>query len=230
MNETDRGQFSKAMRRLFATYEMPFDDDAVSVWWSALKRYEIHAVLRAFGQHIAGSTARPRPAHIIALLPASPVDWPSPEKAVSLMVFTESSTAVMCEEMLQAAIAVQEQFESGDRIGARINAKRIYEEAVQQAKAEGKRPAWRCVDGSGLRQEEREHARLQAWQSAHASGVVDDNTVVRALAKIGESAMFESTRQSLASMARTLPALQAPDEPNLDNVVKIKQMFLAVGK
>lgn len=226
MNDTDKRAFGQLMR---ATFEMqgaqPPSRDALAMWWAKCQPYTLEQVRAALSSYLDTGRGAPQWSQVRQYLPTAEGDWPAPEQAVAMMGFTENSTVVMCDEMAHAAFAVQEQFESGDRVGARINAKRIYEDAVRQAKAAGKRPRWRCIDGTGLRQEEREHARLQAWQAVHTAGMVSDSRLALAVNDIAAAANYESTLQAIRSMAADLPALAAPAPQNEAGLTRLMALL-----
>lgn len=71
MQATDERRFDMLLEAVYAFYGKDLSEFTVSVWWNAMRPFDLHAVKDAFGRHAANpDTGRflPFPADILALL------------------------------------------------------------------------------------------------------------------------------------------------------------------
>ena len=90
MNDKDFEKFRDGLTGVYAFYDKELNGFALDLWWSALKHYDLQAIIQAFNRHVVNTEAGkwlPKPADIIRMLQGSTQDaalsaWVKVDKAV----------------------------------------------------------------------------------------------------------------------------------------------------
>lgn len=144
MHVHEEQAFADALEICFANYSEPAPGNAViQDWIKHLTPYSILQVGNALEQHKRKCTFKPTLAHILALLPPDPSDWPSASVAMSEMMQTESGRFVLVTkehvagyEAARPLLGVRDKFNAGKAFAE------TYDALVTAAKNAGTAAAW----------------------------------------------------------------------------------------
>lgn len=144
MRDDDKKQFAQIVRTtmLVCGGEAP-EADVLRVWWAALAGHEIADVSAAFSQYATRGKFAPKPADILEILDRiKPDGRPGADEAWAMIPRDEYTSAVMTTEMAEALGIAQPLLDEGDQVAARMAFKEAYTRLVDEAKRNGKAPAW----------------------------------------------------------------------------------------
>lgn len=90
MTENDFAQFRKGVAGVYAFYEKDLSDFSLDLWWRAMKRYDLSAIIEGFNRHVINPEQGkwlPKPADIIKMLDGGTQDsallaWAKVDRAV----------------------------------------------------------------------------------------------------------------------------------------------------
>jgi len=90
MTENDFDQFRRGVAGVYAFYEKDLSDFSLDLWWNALKRYDLSAIIEGFNRHVINPEQGkwlPKPADIIKMLGGGTQDsallaWAKVDRAV----------------------------------------------------------------------------------------------------------------------------------------------------
>ena len=71
MTENDFAQFRKGVAGVYAFYEKDLSDFSLDLWWRAMKRYDLSAIIEGFNRHVMNPDQGkwlPKPADIIKMI------------------------------------------------------------------------------------------------------------------------------------------------------------------
>lgn len=199
MTNQDKQRFLQQINGAASVYRQQVDAVQLDIFWKILIEYSIDQVCLAFDQHIRVSKFFPTPAEIIANIPGSTHHYAADEAwAIVLKSFDESETVVMTSEMLTAKSEVQDVFDSGDTIGARMAFRAAYERIVRTAPA----PRWEVSLGHDP------HRRFDAVIKAVNAGLLPPRS---------EQKYLESVRRDAGPIAGLLTGkIENPPTDNLE--------------
>ncbi|SOE66802.1 hypothetical protein SAMN05414139_02913 [Burkholderia sp. D7] len=168
MDAHDEAAFANTLEICFANYFEPAPGNAViQDWIKHLTPYSIMQVGNALEQHKRKCTVKPTLAHILALLPPDPSDWPSASVAMSEMLQAESGRFLLItKEHVAGHEAARPFLEARDKFSAGRAFADTYAALVTAAKNAGTTAAWFIADhgadpeGTFRREALREGARL----------------------------------------------------------------------
>jgi hypothetical protein len=145
MNKQDKPKFLEALTATAAMYSRQLDLPQIAMWWGLFEEHDVDAVIDAFNRHLRSSKFFPTPAEIMALIPGGAVGHYAADEAWSLVLqaFDETETVVLTREMLEAKGVVQEIYDTGDIVGARMAFRAAYERIIRSAPA----PVWQVSTG-----------------------------------------------------------------------------------
>lgn len=152
MFDADKPTFARVLGGTLEIYQRNLTDSAASIWWQALKGYDLEAVRAAFQSHLTDPDQgrfSPTPAAIIAHMPQVTA-LTSADEAWGLCVasFDERETVVLTDLMLEALQASNAgELWEYDKVGARVAFRVAYERLTTQARATGRTPTWQVSLG-----------------------------------------------------------------------------------
>jgi hypothetical protein len=93
MQEPDRGAFAALITDVHAFYRQDVSPFAISVWWTAMRPYDLAAVKDALGRHVVNPDSgqfMPKPADVIRMLQGSTADsaliaWSKVDRAMRMV-------------------------------------------------------------------------------------------------------------------------------------------------
>lgn len=146
MTQDDKTKFLRAIGTAAAVFGKETTETMLSAYWAVLSEFDISAVEAAFFRHMKASKFFPTPAEIITLIPAAIAAnhigadeaW-----AIALASFDESATVVWTQQIAEAKAIVQDIFDTGDEVGARMAFRDAYNRIVANAPP----PAWSVCQG-----------------------------------------------------------------------------------
>ena len=142
MRDTDKHAFQDALTPWLQSHDRPVDPPTLRFWWEALQQYDIEQVQHAILEAARDSAFKPTPANVIAKIPLRPGDYLPSELAWNAVPKDEGDAAYVCMEMLGAWTSCRDDYDAGDRIGARRTFLEAYDKLIVAAKASGKRASW----------------------------------------------------------------------------------------
>ena len=77
MNHSDYEKFREGIAGVYGFYDKDISDFAFDLWWNALNRYDLKAIIQAFNRHVVNPEAGkwlPKPADIVKMLEGSTLD------------------------------------------------------------------------------------------------------------------------------------------------------------
>lgn len=135
-----------------------------------LKPYDQVEVGKAFARHARTSKFFPTAAEIIGYLPSANTDlhYAADEAwAIALKSFDERETVIITREILEAKSVVQELYDAGDVIGARMGFRAAYDRIIKNAST----PVWQVSAGDD------KQLRIDAVRNAVAKGLLPPKTL-----------------------------------------------------
>lgn len=137
-------EIAKAIALLTAEYDLPpFSPDRIAMWMTALAGFPTGSVARSAANYMRTNKFKPQLADIVqGCMAQVPNAWLSADEAWALMPKTEAESCMMTDESARAMAAASPLLEAGDRIAARMAFRAAYERLVEQAKVEGRQPAF----------------------------------------------------------------------------------------
>jgi hypothetical protein len=120
-------------------------NSAMTKVFEALMDYPLAAINDALRQHCKQAKFAPTPHDIIDILQGGRSQHYAADEAWSLVLqaFDETETVVLTREMLEAKGVVQEIYDTGDIVGARMAFRAAYERIIRSAPA----PVWQVSTG-----------------------------------------------------------------------------------
>lgn len=152
MRDADKPTFARVLGGTLEVYQRNLTEAAASIWWQALKHYDLEAVRTAFQHHLTDPDQGrfpPTPAAIIAHIPQVAAVM-SADEAWGLCVasFDERETVVVTDLMLDALRASNAgETWTYDKVGARMAFKSAYDRLASQARVTGRAPTWQVSLG-----------------------------------------------------------------------------------
>lgn len=144
MNRDDQAQIAVLLSTVGALYGREVTPDVARLYCSSLEGHDIHAIRKAFSDHVKDTEAgrfMPKPADILAKLQASD-GRPSAEEAWALVPLDERRATVWTDEIAEAAGCVQALIARGDVAGARMAFREAYARSCATARRAGKPVRW----------------------------------------------------------------------------------------
>lgn len=165
MTPEDKQPFASILSGCMKVFNRKLDVAIMNIWMAALDNYNIADITKAFNQYIVTGKFAPSPADIIEFLP-DPFGHLSPEEAWNRVPKSESDSAYVTTEMMQAAGACSDSLERGDFVAARLAFVEAYKKNVSLSRAEGKKAVfWPSLSSEGdweTRRYAEESATLEA--------------------------------------------------------------------
>lgn len=146
MTPNDKVRFTQAMAANALVFGRELADETIAIYWAVLREYNIDDISRAFLAHLKKSRFFPTPAELIELIPSSATaKHVGADEAwtIALASFDESRTVVWTHEIAQAKAIVQDIYDAGDTIGARV----AFRDAYNRIIATAGRPEWTVCIG-----------------------------------------------------------------------------------
>lgn len=117
---------------------------AMTMVFEALAEYPLSIVELAIAQHVKQSKFAPTPSDIVEIITSGRKHWAADEAwGLVLKSFDELETVVMTREMLAAKSQIQEIYNSGDTVGARMAFRAAYDRIIRSSPA----PVWQVSAG-----------------------------------------------------------------------------------
>lgn len=90
LQATDKAAFVRALAGVYALYRVELSEAVISIWWQAMRDYDLPAIIDAFGRHSMNPDTGqflPRPADVVKMLHGSTLDsaqvaWTKLQRAV----------------------------------------------------------------------------------------------------------------------------------------------------
>jgi len=183
---------------------------AVSFVFELMIDYPIESVIAAIKQHCKTNKFAPSPSDIISLLETGN-KRPTADEAWGIVPKSHHESAVWTDEMATAWIPASPLYEDGDKIGARMTFRAVYERECNQAALQNKQIHWWLSRGDDKAHLKTivERAKIDGKLTRHQAesillGLESPKTTVVAL--IAKSGVEESKKKNLAAMCRGLLA------------------------
>jgi len=137
-------EIAKAIALLSAEYDLPdFSPDRITMWMNALSVFPRGSVTKSAENHMRTNKFKPQLADIVqGCMTQVPNAWLSADEAWALMPKSEMDSCMLTNETAQAMAAAAPLLADGDKIAARMAFRGAYERLVEQAKVEGRQPAF----------------------------------------------------------------------------------------
>ena len=152
MKTEDFEAFHEGIVGVMSFYGRDVSQYALDVWWSALRRFELPAIVEAFNRHLMCPDAgkfQPKPADIVKLLEAAPGSGHEPARigsseawAIALSGFDEAATVMLNDEIAEAMSIARPVLEAGDEVGARAAFREAYDRIVLRNRSAGLAAKW----------------------------------------------------------------------------------------
>lgn len=212
MLDQDKKQFAQIVRStmLVTGGEAP-EPDVLRIWWASLQNYEIADVSAAFSEYAMRGKFAPKPADILGIIDRiKPDGRPGADEAWAMIPMDEYTSAVMTQEMAEAMHVAQPLLDAGDKIGARMAFREVYNRIVEANKRNGVRPSW--FPSLGQDKEGRdtvlaEAVRLGRISADHAIGLLPPEKVAPMLQNAGHEKL--ALEYKLPSAEESMKRIQA---------------------
>lgn len=181
----------------------------------------------------------PRPADVRANLPQHLASMHLPADAawsIAIRSFDEADTVVWTDEIAVARDAAREVWACGDKIGARMTFRAVYERLITATHAQ---PRWQVSVGhdAQLRRDAIEEAALQGYLTAEdvrrhlpaPTTPEGDGAVIAGLltGKIAPMPPSAEARERLAALRRVITSARTPDERKADAMCERRKQIEA---
>lgn len=141
MKTSDYQQFSEmwGTANEIAANSKVLSNNAMMQVFSVLQNYTLQQIKTALFTHSKINKFAPTPADIVKIIEGDNVHISSDEAwAIALKAFDETDTVILTREILEAKSAVQEIYDSGDTVGARMAFRTAYDRIVKNSP----KPVW----------------------------------------------------------------------------------------
>lgn len=152
MKTEDFEAFHEGIVGVMSFYGRDVSQYALDVWWAALRRFELPAIVEAFNRHLMSPDAgqfQPKPADIVKLLEAAPGFGGEPARigsseawAIALSGYDEAETVMINDEVVEAMAIARPVLDAGDEVGARAAFREAYDRIVMRNRSAGRAAKW----------------------------------------------------------------------------------------
>lgn len=188
------------------------DAQASLMFFRAVQGYDLSTVRAAFDAHVKDPVRGkfcPVPADVIAQAEKTtgPDSRPGPEEAWAMIPSDESQTVVWTAEMSEAYGSCSPLLVQGDRIGARMAFKEVYERLVSQARTQGRPAVWQASLGHDIESRKRvlraavDAGRLTHQAAEQAYPALDAPKLTALPAPEGSKAKAAEVRKTIQALA-----------------------------